>query len=164
MMKQSKWRRLRLWGAMATATVAGCTVGPDFKAPPAPSEGGYVTAPIVTTSRTPDTFAGESQQLHSGEEIAAQWWSVFHSTALNALIERSLRNNPDIKAAQAALSAAREGCWRKGALTTRAFRPALRSPGRELPQNCSRPRIQAHWTSVSILPRYPYRTSRTCSV
>jgi NodT family efflux transporter outer membrane factor (OMF) lipoprotein len=99
----------RLLGATATVFIAGCTVGPDFKSPPAPSASSYVTTPIVTTSSTPGTFAGGSQQFHAGQDISAEWWSVFHSSALNALIDRSLRNNPDIKAAQAALAVAREG-------------------------------------------------------
>ena len=43
-----------------------------------------------------------------GLDIPAQWWALFHSDALNALIERSLKANPDLKAAQDALLSARE--------------------------------------------------------
>jgi NodT family efflux transporter outer membrane factor (OMF) lipoprotein len=108
MMIQANRRPGRLLGAAATVVIAGCTVGPDFKSPPAPTESSYVTTAIVTTSKTPDTFAGGSQQFHAGQDISAEWWSLFHSAPLNALIERSLRNNPDIKAAQSALAVARE--------------------------------------------------------
>ena len=41
-------------------------------------------------------------------DISADWWTLFHSEALNNLIEESLANNHDLKAAQAALSVARE--------------------------------------------------------
>jgi len=40
--------------------------------------------------------------------MAADWWTLFHSTALNELIDASLANNHDLKAAQAALTVARE--------------------------------------------------------
>jgi outer membrane protein TolC len=44
----------------------------------------------------------------SGSDIPGAWWNLFHSKPLNDLIELSLSNNPTIKAAQAALTVARE--------------------------------------------------------
>jgi len=46
--------------------------------------------------------------LVSGQDIPAQWWRVFHSDDLDALVERALANGPTVKAAQAALRSARE--------------------------------------------------------
>jgi NodT family efflux transporter outer membrane factor (OMF) lipoprotein len=43
-----------------------------------------------------------------GLDIPGEWWALFHSKPLNDLIERSLKNNPNITAGQAALVAARE--------------------------------------------------------
>jgi NodT family efflux transporter outer membrane factor (OMF) lipoprotein len=43
-----------------------------------------------------------------GRDIPGEWWTLFHSKPLNDLIERSLKANPDLKAAQAALLVARE--------------------------------------------------------
>jgi NodT family efflux transporter outer membrane factor (OMF) lipoprotein len=43
-----------------------------------------------------------------GRDIPGEWWALFHSKPLNDLIERSLKANPDLKAAQAALTVARE--------------------------------------------------------
>ena len=43
-----------------------------------------------------------------GHDIPGEWWALFHSMPLNDLIERSLKANPDVKAAQAALIVARE--------------------------------------------------------
>ncbi len=51
---------------------------------------------------------GEAQRFAKGADIAGDWWTLFHSKPLNELIEQSLTNNPDLKAAQAALSVARE--------------------------------------------------------
>jgi len=53
-------------------------------------------------------MGGEAQQFIPGSDISGEWWTLFHSKPLNDLIERSLKNNPDLKAAQAALLVARE--------------------------------------------------------
>ncbi len=41
-------------------------------------------------------------------DIPGEWWTLFHSPALNTLVERALKNNPDLKAARAALTVAHE--------------------------------------------------------
>jgi NodT family efflux transporter outer membrane factor (OMF) lipoprotein len=92
----------------ALLLTAGCAVGPNFKRPAAPKVPGYTPAPPSTTSSTPNVPGGETQQFVEGRDIPGEWWTLFHSKALNDLIERSLKNNPDLKAAQAALLAARE--------------------------------------------------------
>jgi NodT family efflux transporter outer membrane factor (OMF) lipoprotein len=46
--------------------------------------------------------------LVDGKDIPGEWWILFHSKPLNDLIERSLKANPDLKAAQAALIVAKE--------------------------------------------------------
>jgi len=88
--------------------LAGCAVGPEFKKPTAPAGAGYTTTPVSTTSSTPNVVGGEAQQFADGRDIPGQWWDLFHCQPLNDLIERSLKANPDIKAAQAALLVARE--------------------------------------------------------
>ena len=52
--------------------------------------------------------AAKHNALPRAATSAADWWTLFHSRPLNELIEQSLTNNPDLKAAQAALSVARE--------------------------------------------------------
>jgi NodT family efflux transporter outer membrane factor (OMF) lipoprotein len=88
--------------------LCGCAVGPKFKKPTAPANAGYTAAPLSTTSSTPGVSGGEAQQFVDGRDIPGEWWTLFHSRPLNDLIERSLKTNPDIKAAQAALTVARE--------------------------------------------------------
>jgi len=103
-----KSRMVRWMLNSAVLFVAGCTVGPNFKKPAAPSVPGYTPTPLTTTSSTPNTPDGEAQRFMEGRDIPGEWWTLFHSQLLNDLIERSLKNNPDIKAAQASLLVARE--------------------------------------------------------
>ena len=87
---------------------SACVVGPRFKKPAAPDVGGYTPVPIKNTTGTPNVAGGEAQHLEEGGDIPGDWWTLFHSRALNDLIERALKANPDLKAAQAALLVARE--------------------------------------------------------
>jgi NodT family efflux transporter outer membrane factor (OMF) lipoprotein len=97
-----------LIAASALLLTTGCVVGPRFKKPVAPDVSGYTPAPITTTSSTSNVAGGDAQHLVQGQDIPGEWWTLFHSQPLNDLIERSLKANPDLKAAQAALIVARE--------------------------------------------------------
>jgi len=88
--------------------LAGCAVGPNFKKPAAPEVNGYTPAPISTTDGVTNVLGGEPQRFLNGTKLSGEWWTLFHSQPLNALIERSLQANPSLKAAQAALVVARE--------------------------------------------------------
>lgn len=99
------WRNLPL---VMILLLAGCAVGPDFKPPAAPDTSNYSARPATSTVATAHVAGGESQRFAKGGDIPADWWTLFHSPALNALIEQSLAHNPDLKAAQAALAVARE--------------------------------------------------------
>jgi NodT family efflux transporter outer membrane factor (OMF) lipoprotein len=94
--------------AIAALFSIGCAVGPNYKRPAAPQVGGYTPVPVTTTSSTPNVTGGEAQHIVTGQDIAGDWWTLFHSKPLNDLIERSLKANPDLKAAQAGLVVARE--------------------------------------------------------
>jgi NodT family efflux transporter outer membrane factor (OMF) lipoprotein len=94
--------------ALGSLFAAGCAVGPDFKKPAVPAVSGYTTSPLAATVSTAGVAGGETQRFVERGDISADWWTLFHSAPLNELIEHSLTNNPDLKAAQAALSAARE--------------------------------------------------------
>lgn len=89
--------------------LAGCAVGPDFKPPAAPEVKGYTAAPLAaTTASTPGVPGGAAQHFSAGANLPGDWWTLFHSKPLDALIEQSLKNNPDLRAAQAALTVAHE--------------------------------------------------------
>jgi len=97
-----------LFAALALLITAGCAVGPNFKRPAAPTVPGYTPSLPTTTSSSPNVNGGEAQTFAQGHDISGDWWTLFHSKPLNDLIEGSLKNNPDLKSAQAALLVARE--------------------------------------------------------
>ena len=87
--------------------IAGCAVGPSFKRPAAPDVSDYTARPLSITVTSTNVSGGEAQRFAKGSDISAEWWTLFHSKPLNELIEQSLANNHDLKAAQAALRVAR---------------------------------------------------------
>jgi NodT family efflux transporter outer membrane factor (OMF) lipoprotein len=99
----------RISVAMAALTLAGCAMGPDWVKPKAPESTTYSREAIPEKTISAATHGGESQRFVQSMDIPAAWWTLFHSPALNALVERSLKKNPNIAAAQAALRQAEEG-------------------------------------------------------
>jgi NodT family efflux transporter outer membrane factor (OMF) lipoprotein len=97
-----------LAAAIAVLALAGCAVGPDFRRPAAPQVASVAGGPLPATTVSAEVAGGQAQHFVSGGDLPAQWWTLFHSTELNALIERALAHNADLKAAQAALTVARE--------------------------------------------------------
>jgi len=93
---------------LAMLLAGGCAVGPDFKKPAAPNVSSYTVAPLATTAATTNVVGGAAQSFINGVNIQGDWWTLFHSPALNELIRESISNNPDLKSAQAALTMARE--------------------------------------------------------
>jgi NodT family efflux transporter outer membrane factor (OMF) lipoprotein len=116
--------------------IAGCAVGPNFKKPAAPEASAYTPTPPSSTSSTTNARGGEGQRLVENLDIPGQWWVLFQSKPLNDLIERSLKANPDIKAAQAALKVARENVLvQKGAFwpsITGSFSAARQKTSQEI--------------------------------
>jgi len=86
----------------------GCTVGPNFVRPAAPNVAGYTQTPLSPTASVANVAGGETQRFLDGQDIPGEWWKLFESPALDALVERALKANPDLKAAQAALTVAHE--------------------------------------------------------
>jgi NodT family efflux transporter outer membrane factor (OMF) lipoprotein len=99
---------LCLAGVLASLVLAGCAAGPNFKRPAAPTATGYGSASAQVETAKTDVPAGNAQRLVVGQDIPAQWWTVFQSTKLNQLIEQALKTNTDVKAAEAALRQAHE--------------------------------------------------------
>jgi NodT family efflux transporter outer membrane factor (OMF) lipoprotein len=100
------WRRA-MAVAMLAFVLAGCAAGPDFKAPASPRANGYLLhAPGATVAA--DAAGGDAQTFEVGADIPGDWWTLFHSPALSALVAQALQNNHDLKAAQAALRVAHE--------------------------------------------------------
>ena len=97
-----------LAAVLAGLTVASCAAGPNFKRPAPPPVKTYSKAPLTPTVAAPGIVGGESQRLAMGADLSGDWWTLFQSRQLDALVGAALKNNHDLKAAQAALTAARE--------------------------------------------------------
>ena len=98
----------RTMTAALVATLGACAVGPDFKRPDAPQAQSYTATPLPAKTVAAKGEAGKVQTFQHGAEIPAQWWTLFHSEKLNALVEQALQSNQDVVAAQAALRQAHE--------------------------------------------------------
>jgi NodT family efflux transporter outer membrane factor (OMF) lipoprotein len=97
---------LGLLAAMTTAlTLPGCAVGPDFKPPTPPAAPAYTQE--ILPAQT-EAAGVEVQSLHFGRDLPGQWWTLFGSSKLDALIGEAMANYPDIASQQAALRAAAE--------------------------------------------------------
>jgi NodT family efflux transporter outer membrane factor (OMF) lipoprotein len=90
---------------------AGCAVGPDFQRPAPPPVKSYTAEPLPAHPSPADAASGQSQQFVEGRDIPALWWALFHSPALNQLVERALKANPNLQAAQATLRQAQENVY-----------------------------------------------------
>lgn len=97
--------------AVLAVWLAGCAVGPDFAPPPAPDVDGYTPEPLGTTVAGAATPGVGAQRFVHDLDLPGQWWTLFHSKALNSLIDKALAANPDLQAAQAALVVARENVY-----------------------------------------------------
>ena len=91
--------------------LTGCAVGPDFERPAAPDVEGYSREPLAAKTAPAEVKGGEEQRFVKDLDIPGQWWTLFHSEALNALIEQALRDNPTLPAAEAALRLAWENVY-----------------------------------------------------
>ncbi|MBA2960548.1 MULTISPECIES: efflux transporter outer membrane subunit [Ramlibacter] len=85
----------RALGSLALAALAACSSEP-LRPPAVPVVAQY-TAGAVAEDR-----------LAPGRDIPAQWWTLFRSPALDALVRRSLDNSPTLARVQARLRQAEE--------------------------------------------------------
>jgi len=121
--------------ATASFLLGACAVGPDFSVPPAPPGSGYTPEAHLASTASADVPGGATQHFVMGHDIPGEWWKVFHSKAIDALISEALHANPNLQAAQAALWQAKETLYASGgkllpsvdangSYTRQAFSPA----------------------------------------
>lgn len=82
--------RRALNALLATAMLAGCTVGPNYRPPEMVVPAGFVGPQPPGAAIDP-----------------AHWWSVFHDPELDTLIARALKDSPDIAIAASRVRQAR---------------------------------------------------------
>jgi NodT family efflux transporter outer membrane factor (OMF) lipoprotein len=100
--------------APACLLAAGCAVGPDFRAPDPPVVEEYTPEPLPGETVAVPGMAGAAQRLVHGLDIPGQWWTLFRSEALDALIRKALADSPTIAAAEARLRETEENLRARG--------------------------------------------------
>lgn len=108
-MRVTKILNLMLLMALSMMATA-CMLGPNFRSPPKPPVQAFTHTPLpAKTATTPSAGkAGKSQTFLKNQDIPKQWWRLYHSKALNCLIEQGIARNPGLEAAYASLKAAQE--------------------------------------------------------
>ncbi|MBV8591188.1 MAG: RND transporter, partial [Acetobacteraceae bacterium] len=86
----------RIFAPLVFAFLVGCAVGPDFESPAAPDVEGFTSSPLPGKTVSAEVAGGEAQRLVRDLDIPGQWWTLFHSEALNTLVEQALKNNPTL--------------------------------------------------------------------
>ncbi len=93
---------------IAAAGIVSCAVGPNFRRPPPPPDPGYGAAPADGVTAAADAIGGNAQRFVAGMDIPGEWWVLYKSDKLDALVGQALKGNPNVGAAQAALKQAHE--------------------------------------------------------
>jgi NodT family efflux transporter outer membrane factor (OMF) lipoprotein len=101
-------RPRRPLAVMLAVTLSACAVGPNFHRPAPPTAADYGKAPSQGTTVAAPGTGGDAQTFIAGMNIPGEWWTLFRSDKLTAMVEQSLKANPNITAAQAALRQAHE--------------------------------------------------------
>jgi NodT family efflux transporter outer membrane factor (OMF) lipoprotein len=93
------------------AMVTGCAVGPNFERPLPPEVYAYTAGALPEETAAAPVAGGEAQRFLLEQQLPAQWWELFESPPLSALVQQALKSNPDIAVAQAALREAQENAY-----------------------------------------------------
>jgi NodT family efflux transporter outer membrane factor (OMF) lipoprotein len=87
---------------LAGVLLSSCALGPDFERPAAP-QANFSSRPLPAETASVDGPGGAAQRFLPGESVAGDWWTLFQSPALNALVAEAIANNPSLEAAEASL-------------------------------------------------------------
>ena len=103
-------KTLRLHASMAVcaALLAACAAGPDYQRPELQRSGAFSPEPLPQVTNSAPIGTGLAQRFDAAKTIQSDWWKLFESRQLDALIAKAFAANPNIEAAQAALRAAQE--------------------------------------------------------
>ncbi|AMP14764.1 efflux transporter outer membrane subunit [Collimonas pratensis] len=128
-----------------SAALGACAVGPDFQAPAAPVVAQYTAGVQPQITAESGGTGGVAQQFDAGMDIPAQWWQLFHSAQLDALVRTALANSPQIAQAKATL--------RQASATLQAETGAARYPRADLQLGGARQQIDTTALGIPNVPQ-----------
>ena len=79
-------RRIPFAFATLSLVLGGCAIGPDYLRPEQP---------------LPKQFNETASSTQEAATVNARWWTLFNDATLNALVERGLQGNADLRLAVA---------------------------------------------------------------
>jgi len=82
------------------AMFAGCAVGPNFVRPAPPDTDRY-THELLTEANL--AANGQTQHFIPSNMLVANWWQLFKSPELDAVVNKAIHNNPTLQASEASL-------------------------------------------------------------
>ncbi len=90
---------------VAALTLAACSLGPNGEPPavPSPAHYGQTALPDQTASA-----GGIAQHFDVGAQPVPEWWRLYRSPQLDALVEEGLKNSPTLSGTEKTLAGARE--------------------------------------------------------
>lgn len=94
--------------AAAIGAALGACIGPNFHRPASPIIERYTAEPLAAATASAPGIGGAAQRFLDGQEVPKNWWTLFGSDELDALVTEALRANPEVVSAQAALRQAME--------------------------------------------------------
>ena len=92
----------------AAMLVSSCAVGPNFAAPAVPEASRYTKEPLAPSTSSAPVKDGQAQHFVNGRDLRGDWWTLYHSPGLNAVVGRALEGNPNLQAAITAVRIAKE--------------------------------------------------------
>jgi NodT family efflux transporter outer membrane factor (OMF) lipoprotein len=103
--------RHQLFILIGCLALVSCAVGPDFEALHAPRTESFTESPLPEKTTETTGLGGAAQHFVVGGDIPEKWWELFNSKPLNELLCKGIKQNYNLKAAQAALRAAEQNYW-----------------------------------------------------
>ncbi len=94
--------------SVAALLIAGCAVGPDYRPPGELNPASYASTTLPPETSAAPVPAGEAQTFVPGNDVPADWWTLFRAPALEAVIRQALTDSPTIASAAAALRRSQE--------------------------------------------------------
>src|ERR1700727_117735 len=95
-----------VFGLLMAGMVGGCTVGPDFSAPAAPSEKSYTAQPV--RMRVSAGAGMDQRRVDMGGRVRMDWWTLLESQDLDQTVQLALSNNKTLDIAKANVAKATE--------------------------------------------------------